>query len=91
MKGSIHYTALETGWILMLYALYAAISMPISGRLIDKIGERPLDFVGLSVVFISLFILSGMSANISLCVIILCICSMRMEQPPVGTMRTQRR
>ncbi|WP_138752544.1 MDR family MFS transporter [Paenibacillus sinopodophylli] len=73
LQGVMHYTALETGWILMPYALCAAIGMPISGRLFDKIGARPLAFAGLTVVSISLYILSGISLDTSLWVIIVCI------------------
>jgi EmrB/QacA subfamily drug resistance transporter len=76
LQGVMHYTALETGWILMPYAICAGIGMPISGRLFDKIGARPLAFAGLAVVSISLFILSGISVDTSLWVIILCICIM---------------
>ncbi|MGQ3478726.1 MDR family MFS transporter [Paenibacillus sp. TY11] len=76
LQGVMHYTALETGWILMPFALCAGIGMPISGRLFDKIGARPLAFAGLAVVSISLFILSGISVDTSLWVIILCICIM---------------
>ncbi|WP_240344206.1 MDR family MFS transporter [Paenibacillus sp. SYP-B3998] len=74
LQGVMHYTALETGWILMPYALCAGLGMPISGRLFDKIGARPLAFAGLTVITISLFILSGISVDTSLWVIILCIC-----------------
>ncbi|CAM4387747.1 EmrB/QacA subfamily drug resistance transporter [Paenibacillus endophyticus] len=73
LQGVMHYTAFETGWILMPYALCAAIGMPISGRLFDKIGARPLAFSGLTVVSISLYILSSISLDTSLWVIILCI------------------
>lgn len=76
LQGVMHYTALETGWILMPYALCAGVGMPISGRLFDKIGARPLAFSGLAVVSISLFILSRISLDTSLWVIILCICIM---------------
>ncbi|NOU90497.1 DHA2 family efflux MFS transporter permease subunit [Paenibacillus sp. LMG 31460] len=74
LQGVMHYTALETGWILMPYALCAGLGMPISGRLFDKIGARPLAFAGLTVITISLFILSDISVDTSLWVIILCIC-----------------
>jgi EmrB/QacA subfamily drug resistance transporter len=74
LQGVMHYTALETGWILMPYALCAGLGMPISGRLFDKIGARPLAIAGLTVITISLFILSGISVDTSLWVIILCIC-----------------
>jgi len=73
LQSVMHYTALETGWILMPQALCAGIGMPISGRLFDKIGARPLAFAGLTVISISLFILSGISVDTSLWVIILCI------------------
>lgn len=76
LQGVMHYTAFETGWTLMPFALCAAISMPISGRLFDKIGARPLAFTGLAVVSISLFVLSGISVATPLWVIILCICIM---------------
>ncbi|WP_419876087.1 MDR family MFS transporter [Candidatus Pristimantibacillus sp. PTI5] len=76
LQGVMHYTALETGWILMPYALCAAIGMPISGRLFDKIGARPLAFAGLAVVSVSLFVLSRIAVDTSLWVIILCICIM---------------
>ncbi|WP_245700054.1 MFS transporter [Paenibacillus glacialis] len=76
LQGVMHYTAFETGFILMPFALCAGIGMPISGRLFDKIGARPLAFTGLAVVSISLFILSGISLDTSLWVIILCICIM---------------
>lgn len=76
LQSVMNYTALETGWILMPYALCAAIGMPFSGRLFDKIGARPLAFAGLAVVSVALFILSGISLDTSLWVIILCICIM---------------
>ncbi|KAF6566754.1 MFS transporter [Paenibacillus sp. EKM202P] len=76
LQGVMHYTALETGWILMPYALCAGIGNPISGRLFDKIGARPLAFAGLAVLSISLFILSNISVDPSIWVIILCICTM---------------
>lgn len=76
LQGVMHYTALETGWILMPYALCAGVGMPISGRLFDKIGARPLAFSGLAIVSVSMFILSRISVDTSLWVIILCICIM---------------
>ncbi|SFS62341.1 MDR family MFS transporter [Paenibacillus sp. BC26] len=71
-----HYTALETGWILMPQAICAGIGMPISGRLFDKIGARPLAFGGLAVVSAALFILSTVSVDTSLWLIIVSICMM---------------
>ncbi|QJC51043.1 DHA2 family efflux MFS transporter permease subunit [Paenibacillus albicereus] len=70
------YTALETGWILMPYAVCAGIGMPISGRLFDRIGARPLAFAGLAVVSAALFLLSGISLDTPLWTIILYISMM---------------
>lgn len=74
LQGVMHYSALETGWILMPQALCAGIGMPISGRLFDKIGARPLAFAGLTVISVSLFALSGISLDTPLWKIILCVC-----------------
>jgi EmrB/QacA subfamily drug resistance transporter len=76
LQGVMHYTALETGWILMPQAICAGIGMPISGRLFDKIGARPLAFSGLAAVSVALFMLSNISVGTSLWVIILSICIM---------------
>ncbi|WP_225446372.1 MDR family MFS transporter [Paenibacillus rhizovicinus] len=76
LQGVKGYTALETGWILMPQALCAGIGMPISGKLFDKIGARPLAFAGLAVVAVALFILSGVKVDTSLWVIIVAICMM---------------
>lgn len=76
LQGVMRYSALETGWILMPQALCAGLGMPISGRLFDKIGARPLAFAGLTVISVALFILSGISVDTPLWVIILSICIM---------------
>ncbi|MEK0315867.1 MDR family MFS transporter [Cohnella sp. 56] len=75
LQGVMRYSALETGWILMPQALCAGIAMPISGRLFDRIGARPLAFAGLSVISVSLFVLSGITVDTPLWTIILCICA----------------
>ncbi|MFD0588947.1 MDR family MFS transporter [Paenibacillus sp. GCM10027627] len=76
LQGVMRYTALEAGWIMMPYALCASIGMPISGRLYDKIGARPLAFAGLATVAAALFILSGISVDTSLWILLLCLCLM---------------
>lgn len=43
--------------------------MPIGGRLFDKIGARPLAFVGLSIITVTLFLLSGISVTTNLSLI----------------------
>ncbi len=70
------YSPLKTGWILMPQAICAGIGMPISGRLFDKIGARPLAFFGLAMVSTALYILSGVQLDTSLWVIVLSICMM---------------
>lgn len=64
------YTALETGLILLPQALASGISMPLGGRLFDKIGARPLAFVGLGIISGALFILSTITATTGLGLII---------------------
>lgn len=76
LQGVKGYSALHTGWILMPQALCAGLGMPISGRLFDKIGARPLAFFGLAVVTTSLFILSNVTVDTSIYLIELTICMM---------------
>jgi EmrB/QacA subfamily drug resistance transporter len=60
------YTALETGLILLPQALASGIFMPIGGRLFDKIGARPLAFTGLGIISAGLFLLSQITVDTSL-------------------------
>ncbi|OKP91698.1 MFS transporter [Paenibacillus helianthi] len=61
-----NYTPLETGLILLPQALASGIGMPLGGRLFDKIGARPLVFVGLSIISTALFMLSGVTVDTGL-------------------------
>ncbi|OMD34678.1 DHA2 family efflux MFS transporter permease subunit [Paenibacillus odorifer] len=70
------YTALHTGWIVMPQALCAGLMMPISGRLFDKIGARPLAFCGLSVIAIAMFILSTVNVDTPIWMVIVSVCVM---------------
>ncbi|SET37831.1 DHA2 family efflux MFS transporter permease subunit [Paenibacillus sp. NFR01] len=70
------YTPLETGLILLPQALASGIGMPIGGRLFDKIGARPLAFVGLSIISGGLYLLSGISADTTLPFIMMCLAMM---------------
>lgn len=65
------YTPLETGLILLPQALACTIGMPLGGKLFDKIGARPLAFVGFSIITFTLFLLSGITLTTSLSVIML--------------------
>ncbi|WP_145409620.1 DHA2 family efflux MFS transporter permease subunit [Paenibacillus xylanexedens] len=64
------YSALTTGWMLVPQALFAGIAMPISGKLFDKIGARPLALTGLSAVAIALFVLSSLTIDTAVWIII---------------------
>ncbi len=53
--------ALETGLILMPSALMSGVMMPISGRLFDRVGPRPLAFVGLVIVAFATFLMHNLN------------------------------
>jgi len=83
------YTPLETGLILLPQALSSGIGMPLGGRLFDKIGARPLAFVGLSIISTALYLLSGITVDTSLPVIMMCLAlmglGMGLTMMPVNT------
>ncbi|MDT3426710.1 EmrB/QacA subfamily drug resistance transporter [Paenibacillus forsythiae] len=83
------FTPLETGVILLPQALASAIGMPLGGRLFDKIGARPLAFVGLSIISTALFLLSNITIETSLPSIMVCLglmgLGMGMTMMPVNT------
>jgi EmrB/QacA subfamily drug resistance transporter len=56
------YSPFQTGLITLPNALVAAITMPIAGRLFDRVGARPPVFAGLLIVMVSFWMLSGLSA-----------------------------
>ncbi|WP_028610957.1 MDR family MFS transporter [Paenibacillus harenae] len=60
------YSAFDTGLILLPQAIAAGIFMPISGKLFDRFGARPVVIAGLVIVTIAAFMLSGISAGTSL-------------------------
>lgn len=70
------YSALETGLILLPQALASGVGMPLGGRLFDKIGARPLAFTGLGIISGALFILSSITAETSLGLIIVSLIMM---------------
>ncbi|MEK5164880.1 DHA2 family efflux MFS transporter permease subunit [Paenibacillus sp. FSL R5-0527] len=65
------YSAFETGIFLLPQALASAFFMPISGRLFDRVGARPLAFIGLGIVSAALFLLSRITADTSLGMVLL--------------------
>lgn len=67
MKG---YSATETGLVMIPQAIASGIFMPIGGRLFDRIGIRPLIVIGLTIVSASTFLLSRISPDDSIMLII---------------------
>ncbi|WP_442604223.1 DHA2 family efflux MFS transporter permease subunit [Paenibacillus sp. KN14-4R] len=57
------YSAFDTGLIMLPQALAAGLTMPISGRLSDKVGARPLVIIGMGLVTVAAYLLSQISAD----------------------------
>jgi EmrB/QacA subfamily drug resistance transporter len=57
------YSPLMTGLITLPNALAAACTMPLAGRLFDKVGARPPVLAGLAIVVVSFWMLSGLNAE----------------------------
>ncbi|MDA8345302.1 MAG: DHA2 family efflux MFS transporter permease subunit [Thermaerobacter sp.] len=53
--------AMQTGLILMPAALVSGLMMPISGRLFDRIGPRPLALAGLAILAFSTYLLHNLN------------------------------
>ncbi|MBP2000245.1 EmrB/QacA subfamily drug resistance transporter [Paenibacillus shirakamiensis] len=66
LQGVLGKTALESGILSLPMALGSVVFMPIGGFLFDKVGARPLVFVGMIIISIALFMLSGISMDTSL-------------------------
>ncbi|QHW33510.1 DHA2 family efflux MFS transporter permease subunit [Paenibacillus rhizovicinus] len=60
---------LDTGLIMLPQAIAAGVFMPIGGKLYDKIGARPLVFIGMLLVTVAAFILSKVDADSSMLMI----------------------
>ncbi len=65
LQNIMGFTALRTGLFLTPAALASAVMMPISGKLFDKIGARPLGLVGLAIVTLSTYGFSKLDLNSS--------------------------
>lgn len=61
LQTLLGYTPLESGLTTLPMALASVVFMPIGGVLFDKVGARPLVFVGLSIITVALFLLSQVS------------------------------
>jgi EmrB/QacA subfamily drug resistance transporter len=58
-----NYGPFDTGLVMMAQALTAAVFMPIGGRLFDKLGVRPMAFVGLILVTFGTYLLTRISGT----------------------------
>ncbi|MCL4298400.1 MAG: DHA2 family efflux MFS transporter permease subunit [Anaerolineae bacterium] len=63
-------TALETGLILLPLAITAGITIPLAGRLYDKIGARPLVVIGFSILVINTWQLAQLTTETAIAWII---------------------
>jgi MFS family permease len=83
------YTPFQTGLIMLPQALAAGVFMPIGGRLFDKIGARPLVITGLSVITIALFLLSQITLDTKLFMVMLPLgligCGMGLSMMAINT------
>lgn len=66
LQNLMHYSPFETGLILLPQALMSGICMPIGGKLFDKIGARPLAAIGLTLITVALFMISRVTLDTSL-------------------------
>lgn len=65
MQNARDYSPLASGLLLLPGAVVMGIMNPITGRLFDKIGARPLAIIGLTIVTVMTFLFSNMSASAS--------------------------
>lgn len=65
------YSAMQTGMILFPSAVATGITMPIGGRLFDKVGAKPVVIPGLIIMALATYFLSKISLETSSNVIIL--------------------
>ncbi|MGG3449881.1 DHA2 family efflux MFS transporter permease subunit [Domibacillus aminovorans] len=65
LQNLLGYTPLESGLTTLPMALASVVFMPIGGKLFDKVGARPLAFVGLIIITAALFLLSQVDLDTS--------------------------
>ncbi|MGE3270022.1 MAG: DHA2 family efflux MFS transporter permease subunit [Chloroflexota bacterium] len=83
------YNPFMTGLITLPNALVAAITMPLAGRLFDRVGARPPVLVGLSIVVVAFWMLSGLNESTTALDLMLPLAvmggGMGMAMMPLGT------
>ncbi|MFS0562844.1 DHA2 family efflux MFS transporter permease subunit [Terribacillus sp. 179-K 1B1 HS] len=62
-QNMLGYSPLKSGLLLLPGALVSAIMSPITGKLFDKIGARPLALIGLLITTITTYFLSTLSID----------------------------
>lgn len=70
LQGSLLVTALVTGLVLLPGGLLEGVLSPITGRLFDRYGPRPLIVPGMIIVNISLFWLASIDENTSVWLVV---------------------
>lgn len=65
LQTIVGFGAMKTGLIMMPAALASALMMPISGRIYDKIGARPLVVAGMALLAITTYLLHNLSVDTS--------------------------
>ncbi|WP_341473751.1 DHA2 family efflux MFS transporter permease subunit [Desulfofundulus thermobenzoicus] len=82
-------TPMQTGLLIMPSALASGLLMPISGRLYDRMGARPLALVGLSVVALTTWEFNKINLNTSThwlqMMLVYRSCGMGLAMMPIGT------
>jgi MFS family permease len=63
LQQVLGYSPFMTGLITLPNALVAACTMPIAGRLFDRVGARPPVLIGMSIVALSFWMLSHLTAE----------------------------
>ena len=71
LQSSLRLTPFEAGLALLPGGILCGIITPLSGRLFDKIGAKPLVTTGFAVLIVTMFLLSHISTSTSLLTIIL--------------------
>lgn len=63
MQNFRHFSAVQTGELMMPAGFATALIMPVSGRLYDRIGARPLIIIGLIVMGLATFLFHNLSMD----------------------------
>lgn len=73
LQNAQNYSAFESGLIMLPYAIVAALSNQLGGRLFDKFGVRPVAIAGMGILAIAVYLFSRVSPDTGMLVTILLI------------------